>query len=119
MQTGADISQVSPLSINPADNLSAGFAFMHTLRAEMTLTKAVIVGVALLIETTSAANAQAQYQPSSQYNRNPTPQAYPRPQLYSYPEPYPSTQAPSISPPSYYDPYTSALGPSPNRSNGS
>ena len=85
----------------------------------MTLTKAVIVGVALLIETTSAANAQAQYQPPSQYNRNPALQAYPRPQPYSYPEPYPSTQAPSISPPWYYDPYTSGLGPSPNRSNGS
>ena len=119
MQTGADTSQVSPRPINPADNLSAGFAFMHTLRAEMTLTKAMIVGVALLIETTSAANAQAQYQPSSQYNRNPALQAYPRPQPYSYPEPYPSTQAPSISPPWYYDPYTSGLGPSPNRSNGS
>ena len=79
----------------------------------MTLTKAVIVGVALLIETTSAANAQAQYQPSSQYNRNPASQAYPRPQPYSYPETYPSTQAPSISPPWYYDPYTSGLSPLP------
>jgi len=85
----------------------------------MTLTKAMIVGVALLIGMTSLTNAQAQYQPSSQHSRDPTLQTYPRPQPYSYPQPNPPAQPPSISPSWYYDPYTSGLVPSPNRSSGS
>ena len=64
----------------------------------MSLSKSVIVSVALLIETTSVANAQAQYLPSSQYNQGPALQAYPPPQPYSYPEPHSSTQTPSDTP---------------------
>jgi hypothetical protein len=85
----------------------------------MILTKEIIISVALLVATTSMAIAQAQYQPSSQYNRDPILQAYPRPQPYSYPQPYPPTQTPSIPPAWYNDPYTSGLVPSPNRSSGS
>jgi len=85
----------------------------------MTLTKLAAASVALLIGISSAAKAQVQYQPSFQYGRNPAPQAYPYSQPYSYPVPPPSAQAPSVAPSWYFDPYTSGLGPSPNRSNGS
>lgn len=84
----------------------------------MTLTKSIIASAALLVGTTIAANAQAQYQPyPAQRSPYSQPNRYSQPHPYS--QPYPYNQVPAGATSWNYDPYTSGLIPSPNRSNGS
>jgi hypothetical protein len=66
----------------------------------MALGKSMLISAALLVGATLVANAQAQYQ------------AYPNNQVAVAP---PYNPAPVIPPSWYYDPYTSGLGPCPQR----
>lgn len=71
----------------------------------MALGKSILIGAALLIGATLVGNAQPQYQ-------RPQYQAYPNNQVAVAP---PYNQAPAIPPSWYYNPYTSGLGPCPQR----
>jgi hypothetical protein len=67
----------------------------------MALAKSILLSAALLVGTTLVANSQAQYQP------------YPNPQVAVTPPPSPQVPAAPLS--WYYNPYTSGLGPCPQR----
>jgi hypothetical protein len=71
----------------------------------MALGKSIFIGAALLVSATLVASAQPQYQ-QPQY------QAYPNNQVAVAPLPNPVS---AIPPSWYYDPYTSGLGPCPQR----
>ena len=74
----------------------------------MTSTKSLLAGIAVLVGTTFAGSTEAQYPQYPYYH----PYAY-------YPAPHASTPA-QVLPPSWsYDPYTSGLGPCPQRRNTS
>ena len=66
----------------------------------MALGKSILISAALLVGATLVANAQPQYQ------------AYPNNQVAVAP---PANQVPVIPPSWYYNPYTSGLGPCPQR----
>ena len=74
----------------------------------MTLIKAMFIGATMLVGATVAANAQWQYATPPQYASNP----------YDQYQPYPSNLVPAAPQSWSYDPYTSGLGPCPQRGPG-
>jgi len=71
------------------------------------ISKSILISAALLLGATVVANAQPQYQ-AYPYNQ----QAYPYNQVAVAP---PAAPVPAVPPSWYYNPYTSGLGPCPQR----
>jgi hypothetical protein len=81
-------------------NQAIGAPLSAIERSLMTLVKSILVSAAFLVGTTLVANSQAQYRP------NPYPQVTMTP---------PPPQVPAAPLSWYYNPYTSGLGPCPQR----
>jgi hypothetical protein len=75
----------------------------------MATRKSILLGAVMLVGATIAANAQSQYPAPPQIASNPYGQAY---------QPYPNNYAPTTPPSWSYSPYTSGLGPCPQRGPG-